>query len=791
MSNSSGPAVRWRSVLRYAVASGLIIAIAFNAAILGLHLWGQGGQKTVVEIESLDGAYRVLVDGNPMLEESAGQPKRVPFDAPESGGVSVYMPFPLSTFPEPSGLDSIEVISPSGEILLRDEFNFLDPEVWRVDGGPYALEDGLFVPQSVAGNSLWLLEGSWRDYTLRVTYRNNRGAVIGSHVTADGGAFFHMELIYDYPNGFAVYKDGQLTGTGYGPGGYVHTDTNQSLRSLAAMLTEPYPYFLLAGLIFLAATIVVAPPEARLRAWLGPGLRHRPGPQAEVALAAAIVAAAFGLALYVGTQHYGSFPHYPDEVLYIFQAKLFAAGKLSAQIPGGLTDAFFLDVQKPAFVDRMGGKWASFYPFGHPLALSVGEIFGAIWVVPAVVGAGTVLLTQRIGSRLFDARTSLVAAILLAASPFFLLQSSNFLSHNTTTLYILLALFFILKRDRPLLYGALAGLFFGLGINTRALNMVALALPFGVLMLAYYRISPDRASWLRHTGAFVAVNLVMVGAMLAFGYEVTGEAFKTTQSAGVGDVPFAFGSGHTLDFGVRNELAQLTTLLLVFNAWPAFIGMVLVLVPFLLGTRSAWDYFLLACAVSVTGIYVLLGFTGVYEGPRYWYEAMPFLVLLSARGLERAAVLLGSAASHFWQRFGVVLSEPLQAGRALLYAAVVALVIWGGGGWLLNWRQTEDSFVPQGAAAVDGVFGVDNRLSKLADDADLDHALVLVQCPGGTWCYAPVMVRNSADFDGDVVWALYLEGRNHEIIAAFPGRTVYVANFDQASIQPYEPELDP
>ena len=42
--------------------------------------------------------------------------------------------------------------------------------------------------------------------------------------------------------------------------------------------------------------------------------------------------------------------------------------------------------------------------------------------------------------------------------------------------------------------------------------------------------------------------------------------------------------------------------------------------------------------------------------------------------------------------------------------------------------------------------------------------------------------------EGDVVWMRYEEGRVDESIRAFPGRAVYIAEWEpEASIEPYDP----
>jgi hypothetical protein len=790
--------------LGQSIGAALLLALAINAIVLALFLWGRDGQHTVVEVEAVGGVYRVLVDGTPVefVEPEPVEPERVPLDAPDGGAIRLAPIMPLSSFPDPSGVDSVVVVRPSGEELFRDDFDSLDEAVWRVDSGAFAIVDGVLAPQSLSeGNSLTLLGDGWSgDYSVRVTYRNNRGGTIGTHITESGAVFYRFELIRDFPNFFDVFNNGGRTGIHRG--GLIETSGAEGLRSIAYMVTEAYPYFLVAMVGGLALTLGLAGAEAAIRRRLvsaAPRFSFAQGAMRRLPILAAltVTSGAFALSLAIGWHYYAFVPHYPDEVLYMFQARLMAAGRFVTDIPGGLTDAFYISTTKPAFVDEIGGKWASFYPFGHPLALALGARFGVMWLVPPLVGAGCVYLTFVIGRRLYDARTGVAAAALFAASPFFLMQSSNFLSHNTGTLYILLSLLFVLKRDRPLLYGALAGLFFGLGINTRVLNMVALVAPFGVLMLSYLVARgadrEDRTEWLKHSGAFVVVTLLLVAAMLAYNYGVTGTFASTYEGGAGGDSSqlYGFRDGHTLDIGIRNEQAQLTMLLLVFNAWPAFAGIILVLVPFLLGSRNRWDYFVLACAALPMLAYTGYRYSGGYEGPRYWYEAMPFLVLLSARGIEMAGAQLGDWASRLRSVIFRTERQSLFAGTALIYTVVAALVIWGSGGWLFGWNAVQDSpNLPYRASAIDGVFGVDTRLDRLAEETDLENALVLVEPCGffeSSHCYGSVFLRNSIDFDGDVVWARFIRGENAATIAAFPGRDVYVASWDDGgSLRVYE-----
>jgi hypothetical protein len=225
----------------------------------------------------------------------------------------------------------------------------------------------------------------------------------------------------------------------------------------------------------------------------------------------------------------------------------------------------------------------------------------------------------------------------------------------------------------------------------------------------------------------------------------------------------------------------------VFNAWPEWATLGLVLLPFVLGSRHPRDYFLAACILCPIALYVGYRYSGIYEGPRYWYETMPFLVLLSARGASIAVRRMTVAAAWIRDRLSFGPRPRSWAGGTVVYAAVAVLVVYGTGGWLFGWtHEREAPLVPAEASAMQGLFGVDARLDVLANQMDLHDALVLVK-PCGPFdspaCYGSVFLRNLPSFDGDVVWALYNESLNAETISAYPGRTVYVATWDPVSIE--------
>jgi len=316
---------------------------------------------------------------------------------------------------------------------------------------------------------------------------------------------------------------------------------------------------------------------------------------------------------------------------------------------------------------------------------------------------------------------------------------------------------------------------------------VAMVPAFGLVMLGYLWALDTRRDAIRHTAGFIAGALIMVAAMLAYNHGLTGNFLQSAYSDNPG-ATIGFNHGHTIETGLRNQQAQVASLLLVFTGWPMWVGLALVGLPFLLGTREKWDYFCLLAALSLMGIYLLYRYSGVFEGPRYWYEAMPFLFLLSARGVQKAIEAVAMVVGLVRSRLFGPQAPPRWAAGVVVYAALAVLVVYGTGGWLTGadrgWDVWNAHLIPNSPQQMKQLFGVDDRVIEAADRTPLHRALVLVE-PCGFFrsanCYGSVFLRNDIHFDGDVVWARYVEGRNEEIIAAFPGRAVYVATWDDGA----------
>ncbi|MGA2286452.1 MAG: glycosyltransferase family 39 protein [Dehalococcoidia bacterium] len=752
------------------------IGLAVSALFLGAYWWSAGGAQTHVRIETRDGVYTVFVDGTQQVKAYC--------DRDTSGAVIVMMPVsdPAAALPHPRGLDRLRVTdADSGAVLLDLDSAALSRLPWtqRADG--------------------WLIlnvgSAFWSNYIVDAYFANaTQGSIFVHASDPSNGIAYSFRPYRHLDNGLDYVQAGKTQQcpvdqpSTIGPIGTVgarglQMSKIQTLKSMVAMVVRPLPLIFAAALIMLMAVVVLQLLcVGRLLRPLGK-LRFGAGN-----LVLVVAAAAFGVLLYISRGVNGGMPHVPDEVSYVFQAKLLATFHLTTPAPSPATAFSFF---YPSLLVNSGGHWASIYPFGHPLVLAIGELVGAVWLIPPLLGALSILLIYRVGKRIHGAHVGAVAAVLLAFSPFFQMTASNLMSHNTAMFYLLVSLFFITAgwRRRSLAYG-LGGVFFGLLLNTRPLTASALVLPFGLLFLSDLVLERgQRMAVIRRSFAFAGGVLLMVGATYLYNLGTTGSLSSGYGSGSSLETVIGFGNKNSLARGLENDQAQLSALLPSLNGWPLFVGLALVPLPFLLGSRSRWDVFLLLAAVCAMGVWTLYESSGLMHGPRYWFEAVPFLMLLSARGLT----LLQERLAH-WARLILgrlrPTEEPIVVARATGYAVLGVLLAVSVHGWMLgkHYDIMRNDFMPRTISELKGFNGADGRLLQAADDMNIHNALILV-APCNNWqCYGTVFWKNSPDFNGDIIWAKDVpEMRYAATLDKYAGRKIYLADYGADTIVPYEP----
>ncbi|MCX7624285.1 MAG: hypothetical protein N2Z82_11135, partial [Thermomicrobium sp.] len=343
---------------------------------------------------------------------------------------------------------------------------------------------------------------------------------------------------------------------------------------------------------------------------------------------------------------------------YLFQAATIARGHLVASAPP-VPDAFAIP-----FVIVRDGLWFGKYPPGYPLILALGILVGYPALVNALAAGASILLVFTLASRIYGFATGALAATLLAVSPFFLLQSASFMAHPVCLLSTLVfTLSFAVTLHRPTLSYALAGaLALAMLVLARPLSALGVAAPFVVWSLwRLWRYSAWRPVGLLYASggmlgcaALLAYNLLTTGDPLVFGYELWWPFDKVGFGTGISP-----DGTHTVAEGLLNTRYNLRLLEQVLYGWPGRLDLLpallavtaavgrLLLWPLLrdvrrpeLPTDLAWDLALAAQATTLVAVHIAYWTAGQMYGPRYYFEALGAVAVLTARGSLAAAAAL-------------------------------------------------------------------------------------------------------------------------------------------------------
>ena len=365
---------------------------------------------------------------------------------------------------------------------------------------------------------------------------------------------------------------------------------------------------------------------------------------------------------------YHAHPLSMDEYGALFQAKVFATGKLAGQFPPDLLDRLIPPGFQNIFLSTSratGGVSATFWP-GFPMLLAPFVWLGVPWAANPAIGALSVLAIHRLAAEMTGSREAAGWAVLFTlASPAFVVNCVSFYSMPA---HLLLNVLYALLLLKPTVARAFAaGLVGSLALTLHnPLPHILFAAPFIAWLLA------RRGSLV--AVAALAAAYAAVGGAIGFGWKLYLGAL--TGSAGAAAAPAAPAQGGyalLLDYLSVFVLPSMMTVsqraagLAKLWTWAAP-GLVIL---------AAWGFWLardrtparlLAAAIALTFLgYLAVPFDqGHGWGYRYLHSAWFALPLLAAVAVTGVADLRGMAA------WGIVLS--LLAANALRLVQVEGFI---------------------------------------------------------------------------------------------------------------------
>jgi hypothetical protein len=178
--------------------------------------------------------------------------------------------------------------------------------------------------------------------------------------------------------------------------------------------------------------------------------------------------------------------------------------------------------------------------------------------------------------------------------------------------------------------------------------------------------------------AFATANIYLLYNALQTGDPLTAPRALTLPADRYGfGQNIGFYGQHTLAAGLVILDQLLTALQTTLYGWPFYLTLALLPCAYLVRRRiTRWDVFLGAMIVLLLALQVGYFYHGIYLGPRYLYEALPFLLLLTSRGATSLAEALGRGARWAWAAVRRPITKRAAAivGRLVVAGLLVALI---------------------------------------------------------------------------------------------------------------------
>lgn len=424
------------------------------------------------------------------------------------------------------------------------------------------------------------------------------------------------------------------------------------------------------------------------------------------------------------------FPNSSDEYVYLYQAETLSEGRM--WYPASpVEDAFSFN-----HIAEKDGRRVGRFPPGWPLLMAI-FLFGGIpaGLVNVILGILALYIFYRLAFKLYGAEVANWSSVVLVSSSFFVFNAASYFSHTSCLFEALVFMYciYLFLDKNQIIFGLMAGAALGLMLITRYYTAVLIAVPYCVYLFYKYRL---RSFWLFLWIALGALPFFIY--LLFYNYNVTGNPLEPVTVWAYEGEGLGFVNGHTFVKGVEHILRRV--FMFFYWASPVLLIIYLVLLYRKLASNTERhlvfeDYFFL---------FLIFGYLLYYEiggnqyGPRFYFEAFPFLILFVIRETIRQKIA--------WS-------------RSLLIAGVIIMLIR-----LPLIAHREGKIVEERM-----------DIYTRVEEANVRKAIILVA--DGTGVIRPMpsgdLTRNDKEYNSDVLYAVDRPSSNGELMRRFPDRQFY------------------
>lgn len=443
-----------------------------------------------------------------------------------------------------------------------------------------------------------------------------------------------------------------------------------------------------------------------------------------------VISASFVLSVFISDRALERFANSSDEYAYLYQAQTMGNGKLW-EFAHDLPEFFHFN-----HIAQKDGISVSRFPPGWPLILSTAYYFGfpANLVNPAL-GLITLIVFYSFARRFYGQQVALWSLTALALSSFYIFNNASYFSHTSCALFtvgFVYGVYRYLQRPRAV-YTLLAGFCLGMVAITRYYTAVIIFLPFFFYLLYHCR-------W----KSVVVFTWMCLGALpcmiFLFWYNnaITGNPLMPVTMWAYADEALGFVRGHTVAKGFEHIVRWS----LMFFYWCSPGIFILYLVFLWRKAINPEERFVhpedYIFVLLMIGYFFYYQIGGNQYGPRFFFEAFPFLI-----------VFVVSKVFQYREKWALAV-----LALSVVYAPVRLPFI----------AQREHEVVDER-----------NDLYNTVKESRITNAVVLVSSYTSVMRPMPIgdLTRNDIHYANDVLFAQDLKEEDSLLMDYYPDRAFY------------------
>jgi hypothetical protein len=343
----------------------------------------------------------------------------------------------------------------------------------------------------------------------------------------------------------------------------------------------------------------------------------------------------------------GGIPHIPDSAVYLRQAIMLSHGQLSLAPPTQPVEAFLTN---GALI--RDGQITFHYPMFWPLVLTPFVWANVSWLANPLFSSVLCVIIARIAGRIGGVIAGRGAAIAYATLPQAIIMAGDLMSHTATALFLMLFLHCVSSPTCQHRRSAtiLAGAFLGMAACTRPLTSAAISV--GLIPLALICLG-TRVNLKRVVALLFGLGTVGALGLLNNWYLTADPLVSPYQRFHGLSIQF-----ENLPYGANWVDSTFGYLLPYLHCGPApwlFLG--LALLPLLFSSSWSQGVSLLLPVLLLWSGYLFFNSQGLHGyGPRFFFEATPFLCILVGLAYARFHYILSRNRLAWFSSIGLSLA---------------------------------------------------------------------------------------------------------------------------------------